>query len=76
MLQSQTHAEDFALRRAVDTGDVHLVVRSHIPGQNFRVLTPADVLAEADHYCLGDVLFTADPDQLNLDFDSGENNAA
>jgi hypothetical protein len=76
MLCSQTHAEDFAVRRALATGDVHLVVCSHIPGQHYRVLTPADVLAEADHYCLDDVLFTADPDQLNIDFDSRENNAA
>jgi hypothetical protein len=73
---SRAHAEKFALRRAADTGEVHLVVRGSVSGQHYRVLTPADVIAEADHYCLADLLFTADPDQLTLPCDCNTPTAA
>jgi hypothetical protein len=76
MLDSLARAERFARRRAAATNQVHLVVRSHLPEQNYRVLTPADVLAEADTYCLADILFTADPDQLDLALLDNEPSAA
>lgn len=76
MIDTQTQAENYARRRAVATGEVHLVVASQVTGQNYRVLTPADVLAEAHIYCLGDVLFTADPDQFDLELDAVEPTAA
>lgn len=70
MVLTLSRAQQFARRRARATGQAHLVVIGRHVGQPYQVLRPKDLFARADDHSLADILYTADPDQLELALES------